>query len=137
MNYRSRSEAAMTAFSRSLLDFQRRFPGDGACAAYLVEARWPEGFVCPACGHGKGWRLSARAFTIECAASHRQTSVTRGTVMHGAKLVLTVWFWAAYRIASDPNGISALPLQKRLGLGSYKTAWLLAHKLRRAMVAPG
>ncbi len=57
--------------------------------------------------------------------------------MHGSKLALGVWFWAAYLMATHSNGISALQLQSQLGLGSYKTAWLLCGKLRRAMVAPG
>jgi hypothetical protein len=126
----------MTDFPRSLFDFQRRFPDDACCAAYLAEARWPGGFVCPACGHAKGWALETKANTYECAACHRQTSVTAGTVMHGSKLRLSVWFWAAYLMATHSNGISALQLMKQLGLGSYKTAWLLTHKLRRAMVAP-
>ena len=60
-----------------------------------------------------------------------------GNVMHGSKLPLTVWFWAAYLMATHSNSISALQLQRQLGLESYKSAWLLAAKLRRAMVAPG
>ena len=126
----------MTDFPRSLFEFQRRFPDDAACAAWLAAARWPEGFVCPACGHAKGWALATKAFTWECALCRRQTSVTAGTVMHGSKLPLSVWFWAAYLMATHSNGISALQLMKQLGLGSYKSAWLLAHKLRRAMVDP-
>ncbi|MFQ5347455.1 MAG: IS1595 family transposase [Rhodothalassiaceae bacterium] len=126
----------MTDFPRSLLEFQRRFPGDEACAAYLAEARWPEGFICPACGHAKGWKLETKRWTFECAACRRQTSVTAGTVMRGSKLPLTVWFWAAYLMATHSNGISALQLMRQLGLGSYKSAWLLAHKLRRAMLDP-
>ena len=62
--------------------------------------------------------------------------MTAGTVLHGSKLPLTLWFWAAYLMATHSNGISALQLQKQLGLGSYKSAWLLCAKLRRAMVAP-
>ena len=127
----------MTDFPRSLIEFQRRFPDEGACAAYLAQARWPDGFCCPACGHDKGWELSTKAFTWECAGCGRQTSVTAGTVMHGSKLPLTVWFWAAYLMATHSNGIAALQLQAQLGLGSYKSAWLLCAKLRRAMVAPG
>jgi transposase-like protein len=127
----------MTDFPRSLIEFQRRFPDERACAAYLAQVRWPEGFRCPSCGHTKGWELSSKAFTWECASCRRQTSVTAGTVMHGSKLPLTVWFWAAYLMASHSNGIAALQLQAQLGLGSYKSAWLLAAKLRRAMVAPG
>ena len=126
----------MTDFPRSLPEFQGRFPDEAACVAYLATARWPDGFRCPACGHGKGWELSTKPFTWECAGCGKQTSVTAGTAMHGSKLALTVWFWAAYLMATHSNGISALQLQKQLGLGSYKTAWLLCAKLRRAMVAP-
>ncbi len=63
--------------------------------------------------------------------------MTAGTTMHGSKLPLLVWFWAVYLMATHSNGISALQLQKQLRLGSYKSAWLLCAKLRRAMVAPG
>ena len=127
----------MSDFPRSLLEFQRRFPDERACAAYLARTRWPDGFRCPSCGHAKGWELSTKAFTWECAGCGRQTSVTAGTVMHASKLPLTVWFWAAYLMATHSNGIAALQLQAQLGLGSYKSAWLMCAKLRRAMVAPG
>lgn len=127
----------MADFPRSLIEFQRRFPDERACAAYLAQVRWPDGFRCPSCGHAKGWELSTKRFTWECASCGRQTSVTAGTVMHAAKLPLTVWFWAAYLMATHSNGIAALQLQAQLRLGSYKSAWLLCAKLRRAMVAPG
>jgi ISXO2-like transposase domain/Transposase zinc-ribbon domain len=126
----------MIDFPRSLIEFQHGFPDERACAAYLADGRWPDGFRCPECGHDKGWELSTKAFTRECAGCGKQTSVTAGTVMHGSKLPLTVWFWAAYLMATHSNGIAALQLQKQLGLGSYKSAWLLCAKLRRAMVAP-
>ena len=125
----------MADFPCSLIEFQRRF-AEGACASYLADARWPDGFRCPDCGHPKGWELATKAFTWECAGCGKQTSVTAGTVMHGSKLPLTVWFWAAYLMATHSNGIAALQLQKQLGLGSYKSAWLLCGKLRRATVAP-
>jgi len=128
---------AMADFPRSLIDFQRRFPDEKACAAYLADARWPDGFRCPECGHDKGWELATKAFTRECARCGKQTSVTAGTMMHGSKLPLTAWFWAAWLMATHSNGISALQLRNQLGLGSYKSAWLLCAKLRRAMVAPG
>ena len=126
----------MVDFPTSLVDFQRRFPDEAACAAWLFEARWPTGFRCPACDHDKAWPHGGKAFTYECAACGRQTSVTAGTIMHSSKLPLTVWFWAAYLMATHSNGISALQLQRLLALGSYKSAWLLCAKLRRAMVAP-
>ncbi len=95
----------MADFPRSLPEFQRRFPNDAACAVYLAEARWPKGFVCPCCGHGRAWRLKSKANTYECSRCHRQTSVTAGTVMHASKLALSVWFWAAYLMATHSNGI--------------------------------
>src|SRR5512144_1997637 len=128
---------AMSDVPRSLIEFQRRFPDEPACAGYLAKARWPDGFRCPACGHDRGWELASKAFTWECACCGKQTSVTAGTVMHASKLPLTAWFWAAYLMATHSNGISALQLRNELGLGSYKSAWLLCAKLRRAMVAPG
>ena len=84
----------------------------------LFSMRWPEGFQCPGCGHDHGWALRAKAHTFECTSCHRQTSVTAGTILHGSKLDLTVWFWAAYLMATHSNGISALQLQKQLALGS-------------------
>ena len=81
-------------------------------------------------------RYAARPHTFECARCHRQTSVTAGTILHGSKLALTVWFWAAYLMATHSNGIAALQLQNQLGIGSYRSAWLLAAKLRKAMVDP-
>ena len=127
----------MTDFPRSLIEFQQRFSDEAACVRYLFAARWPEGFVCPGCGNSKAWELQTKAWTWECAGCGKQTSVTAGTIMHHSKLPLTTWFWAAYLMATHSNGISALQLQRQLGFGSYKTAWLMCAKLRRSMVAPG
>ena len=126
----------MASFPTSLIDFQRRFPDEDACAAWLFATRWPSGFRCPGCGGEKSWPHGGKRFTYECASCGKQTSVTAGTILHGSKLPLTAWFWAAYLMATHSNGISALQLQKQLALGSYKTAWLLTAKLRRAMTVP-
>lgn len=126
----------MSDHPTSLIAFQRQFHNEHACARYLAELRWPDGFVCPACGHDAAWPLKCKPWTYECRACARQTSLKAGSLMHGSKLPLTVWFWAAYLMATHSNGISALQLQSLLALGSYKTAWLLCAKLRRAMVDP-
>src|SRR6201998_4245102 len=126
----------MTDVPGSLIAFQQHFPDEAACAAYLAAVRWPHGFVCPRCGHSKAWLLQTKAWTYECAGCRKQTSVTAGTILHGSKLPLTLWFWAAYLMATHSNGISAPQLQNQLALGSYRTAWMLCAKLRRAMVNP-
>jgi predicted RNA-binding Zn-ribbon protein involved in translation (DUF1610 family) len=128
---------AMTEFPGSLIEFQHRFADEAACVEYLFAARWPDGFVCPGCGKRKAWRLQTKPWTWECAGCGKQTSVTAGTIMHHSKLPLTTWFWAAYLMATHSNGISALQLQRQLGLGSYKSAWLMGAKLRCSMVAAG
>lgn len=70
----------------------------------------------------------------QCAGCRYQASLTAGTILHNTKTPLTVWFWAAYLAVTDKRGISALLLQRQLGLRRYETAWMLLHKLRRAMV---
>ncbi|MBV8892889.1 MAG: IS1595 family transposase [Acidobacteria bacterium] len=126
----------MTDVPGSLIVFQQRFPDEASCAAYLAAVRWPQGFVCPRCGHTKAWLLQTKAWTYECAGGRKQTSVTAGTILHASKLPLSLWFWAAYLMATHSNGISAGQLRQQLALGSYKTAWLLCAKLRASMVAP-
>ena len=116
--------------------FEARFPDEASCARHLAAKRWPDGFVCPACGHDRGWGLKRRRASWECAACGKETSVTAGTIMHRSHLPLKTWFMAVHIVTSHSNGISALQLQAQLGLGSYKSAWLLLHKLRRAMVDP-
>jgi transposase-like protein len=117
------------------MEFQERFASEVACLDYLAACRWPEGFCCPACRGGRAWVLERRHLW-ECADCHQQTSVTAGTVLHGTRTPLRVWFWAAYLVATHHPGISAKQLQRQLGLSRYETAWLILHKLRRAMVAP-
>ena len=116
--------------------FNERFPDEAARTHFLFEKRWSQGFVCPACGGLKAWELTTKRFTFECAACRRQTSVTAGAVFHRSHLNLLIWFQAIYAIASHSNGISELQLQAQFGLGSYKTAWLMLQKLRRAMIDP-
>ena len=112
-------------FPRSLIEFRSRFATGSACAEYLFQHRWPEGFVCPGCGEGRAWLLKTKAFIYECAGGGRQTSVTAGAIMHASKLPLTIWFWAEFLMATHSSGVSALQLQHQLGLGPYRTVWML------------
>src|ERR687895_361892 len=88
---------------RSFLRFEARFPDEAACARWLFERRWPDGFRCPGCGHGKGWELERGTLLVECARCHRQTSVTAGTVLHRSHLPLRTWFLAAWLVATHTN----------------------------------
>lgn len=123
-------------FPRTLLEFQTRFQTPEACRAYLRYIRWPEGFWCPRCRGHQAFPLPRRNLD-QCKGCGYQASLTAGTIMHRSHVSLPQWFWAAYLMSTLKPGISALQLQHALGLGSYRTAWLLCHKLRRAMVRPG
>ena len=120
---------------RTLAEFQREFPDEARCDAFLSARRWRDGFVCPACGGGRAVALKSRPRLLECLDCGRQTSLTAGTAMHRSKLPLTTWFWAAHLMATHSNGMSARQLEDQLGF-TYKTAWLLAQKLPRSIVDP-
>src|SRR5512135_2975947 len=122
-------------FPHTLMELEHRFPDDASCRQYLFALRWPDGFVCPRCGRSKAWETSRGLWL--CAACRHQTSVTAGTIFQDGHLPLTLWFRAMWQVTSQKNGVSALGVQRVLGLGSYQTAWAWLHKLRRAMVRPG
>jgi hypothetical protein len=126
---------ARPSFPGSIVEFQRRFADEDACRAYLFASRWPDGFSCRACGSGAIGALQRRG-VWQCRSCGKQSSVTAGTVMHATRTPLTLWFWAAYLVATHTPGISAVQLQRQLGIARYETAWLILHKLRRAMIAP-
>lgn len=117
------------------MDFERRFSTVQACRDYLASLRWPEGFRCPQCSATTGWRMGNGRWL--CGECRHQASVTAGTIFQDSHLPLTLWFRAMWYVTNQKNGTSALGVQRLLGLGSYKTAWALMHKLRRAMVRPG
>lgn len=122
-------------YPRTIQEFEEWFPSEAACADYLQRLRWPEGFRCPACGAGSAWK-TARGL-LRCAACQRQTSLTAGTIFEGTRKPLRTWFEAMWFVTNQKSGGSALGLQRILGLGSYQTAWVWLHKLRRAMVRHG
>ncbi len=122
-------------YPKTLMEFERRFPDETSCRRYLFDLRWPDGFICPRCGHNHG--LLIRRGLCRCSSCRHEASAMAGTIFQDSKLPLTVWFRAMWQVASQKNGISAMGLQRVLGLGSYKTAWAMLHKLRLAMVRPG
>jgi transposase-like protein len=125
----------MEDYPRSLAEFEARFSTEAACQEYLMALRWPGGFRCPRCGSRRAWPTTGGR--LECASCGHQTSVTAGTIFQDTRKPLTTWFRAMWWLTSQKTGVSALGMQRVLGLGSYKTAWTWLHKLRRAMVRPG
>ena len=122
-------------FPRTVLEFQHRFSTEAACLRYLVDSRWPNGFVCPRCaGLEAYWKAPRKLF--QCKACGYQTSVTAGTVLHRSKMPLVQWFWAAYLVTTHTPGLSALQFARQMDLG-YETAFQMLHKLRAAMVKEG
>ncbi len=125
----------MEDYPRDLTELEARFSTEAACREYLFQLRWPDGFRCPRCGETKSWPQANGL--VRCAGCAYQSSVTAGTIFQDSRLPLTLWFRAVWWVTSQKNGVSAIGLQRVLGLKSYKTAWTLLHKLRRAMVRPG
>lgn len=115
--------------------FRTWFPDEQSCIAYLEHLRWPTGFRCPGCAGEKGWRLHDGCWA--CSGCARRVSVTAGTIFDRSRVPLADWFTAIWFMTNQKYGISALGLQRLLGLGSYQTAWTMLRKLRSAMVRPG
>jgi transposase-like protein len=113
--------------------FRERFGTEEACRAALFEMRWREGLACPACGGRSFCELRTRRL-FQCNRCKKQVRLTAGTVFQDTKLPLTTWFAAIYHLTQSKNGISSIELGRRLGV-KQGTAWLMKHKLMRAMAA--
>jgi transcription elongation factor Elf1 len=116
----------------SLVEWQKRFGTEKACAKVLAQIRWPQGFQCPACGSKKCSFIATRKL-YQCSLCRHQVSVTADTLFHATKVPLDKWFWAIYLIASDKGGLSALRLSKHIGV-SWLSARRMLKKVRTAMV---
>src|SRR4051794_17447273 len=111
--------------------FRERFGTEEACRTALFEMRWREGLACPACGGRSFCELRTRRL-FQCNRCKRQVRLTSGTVFQDTKLPLTAWFQAIYHLTQGEGGISSIELGRRLGV-RQGTAWLVKHKLMRAM----
>lgn len=125
----------MEHYPRTMMEFEQTFNSEQACKEYLLELKWPEGFRCPRCKHQESWQTDRALYY--CKHCDFQTSVTAGTIFHDTRKPLRLWFQAMWHVTNQKHGVSALGLQRALGLGSYRTAWKWLHKLRCAMVRPG
>ncbi len=123
-------------YPRTWDQFHDWFPDEAACRQYLEYIRWGGGFVCPSCGAaGEAFRGSRGRWI--CRYCRHQCTVTAGTVFEKTRTPLRSWLAAVWYITNQKQGVTALGLQRVLGLGSYQTAWAMLHRLRRAMIRPG
>jgi transposase-like protein len=118
--------------SISFFEFQKKFSTDNKCSKYLFIQRWPQGFICPRCGHTR-YSFHNTKILYQCSNCRYQTSLTAGTIFHETRTSLRKWFWMIFLIGHSKTGISILMLQKLLDIGSYKTAWTMSQKIRKAM----
>lgn len=113
--------------------FIKQFSTEEACAEYLFNKKWPNGYVCPKCGCREFYHVHGKKHDrFQCRSCRHQTTLTANTVMHRSHLPLTKWFWAIYLVACDKRGISALALSDKIEV-SYETAWYMLCRIRRAM----
>jgi len=117
---------------RSLLSFQKTFATEQDCVQHLAEQRWAVGFACPRCGHDQFWHLTKRGL-FDCKQCRHQTSVTAGTIFHKTRTPLLKWYWLLYPMAMDKVGVSVAEMQRIPEIRHYKTAWMMGHKIRKAM----
>jgi transposase-like protein len=117
------------------IEFEKMFTTEEQCLDYLKELRFPKGYSCRKCQHNEYW-LNNRGIMV-CKNCKNELSITSGTIFHRSKLPLVVIFRALWWMVAQKNGVSAVGIQRVLGLGSYRTAWVWLHKFRRLMVFPG
>ena len=118
----------------SLPELMARFDCESKCRAYLERLRWPDGPACPKCGKKEIARVKGRESVLRCVECQAQFTVTAGTVFNDSHLPLSQWLIATFLICESKKGISALQLKRMLGIGGYKTAWYLCHRIRSAML---
>jgi transposase-like protein len=115
----------------SLSEFQERYGTEPQCREAIVALRWPNGFVCPACGGRKHAIVGKRRLYL-CHGCRKQTSIIAGTVFENSLLALTKWFQAMWLITQSKNSISTLELSRQIGV-KWDTAWRLRQKLASVM----
>ncbi|HEV3273007.1 MAG TPA: IS1595 family transposase [Candidatus Methylacidiphilales bacterium] len=129
----------------TLDQIQQHFSTDAQARQYLEAVRWPNGVVCPHCKNAdqsKFWKLEGnkekkiREGIRQCAACGKQFTCTVGTIFEDSKIPLRKWLLAWYLMCSSKKGISACQIQRMLDLGSYRTAWMMMHKIRHALRDP-
>src|SRR3989442_692737 len=115
----------------NLVQLVQEFQDETKCRAALEALRWPGGVACPRCQSKTVYRVLARG-QFDCDSCRYQFSVTSGTIFHDSHLPLWKWLLAIYLMLESKKGMSANQIRRTLAV-SYKTAWYLCHRVRRAV----
>ncbi|MFP5205892.1 MAG: transposase [Acidobacteriota bacterium] len=127
----------------SLIDVTKQFPDEDACLLYMEKLRWPDAVCCPRCGSKmvapskrKKPSKNKRTRIYQCndKACKHSFSATSGTMFHGSALPMTKWFQALAAVVNSPKSSTAAQLQEAAGVGSSRTAWYMARRIRTAML---
>lgn len=118
---------------RNRQEFDRWFFEEASCRDYVLRIRWEDGYRCPRCGSKSPPWVTSRGYR-HCSDCGSEIPITSGTTFELSRKLLGVWFQAMWFLTNQKHGVSAVGIQRELGLGSYQTAWSWLHKPRRAMV---
>jgi transposase-like protein len=122
-------------YPKDFQEFLSQFPDENSCWHYLMDTRWPEGYVCSQCKSREYWFTAKHK--IHCSVCGKEFSITSGTIFQESKKPLLLWFHIMWWVVAQKTGASAYNLKDFMGFGSYETAWTWLHKLRRTMVRDG
>jgi transposase-like protein len=119
----------------TLRQLSARFQTQEQCLAYLVGMRWPDGFYCPRCGNDRVYTLKQpfKWQCNKCAPNGYRFSPLTGTIFENTKYPLREWFQVILLVCQAKKGLSALQVQRHIGMGQYRTAWYMCHRIRAAM----
>jgi len=121
----------------TVAEFDKLFPTDEACKAYLVARRWPGGVRCPRCENENVYPVTNRPFHWQCSkcakAGGYRFSVLVGTIFENTNVPMRTWFKVIYLMLTSKKGIAALQVHRMMGFGSYQTALYMTHRVRAAL----
>ena len=123
-------------YPKDFQEFLAQFKDEDACRQYLFDMRWSSGYVCPKCKNETKYWITAQNL-IHCSDCGHQNSLTSGTIFHGTRKPLLLWFHIMWWVVAQKTGVIANNMMDFMGFGSYETVWSWLQKLRRAMVRTG
>ena len=133
----TRAKQTRQIMQMSIPQWEKAFPDEAACDAYLIANRWPDGVSCPRCGSDRVYALKTMENKWECpdcreGGAYRFSHLV-GTIFENTNVNLREWFRVIHMMLTSKKGISARQVHRVMGFGSYKTAWYMCHRIRVAL----